>query len=410
MLWYRGMAVWAALATFIVFQTIMRISFGMLRGEIITDFGISLDQFGDLLGVYYLTYAGMQLPAGILLDKFEVKSVTFVFIMIATAGLLMFGYADSWNLLICARLLIGIGSAATFVATAKVVKVMFPARIQSLMLSLTIMLGPAGVIIGNALIKPWLIAIGYKEAMLIFAIISAALGLAILSTKSISKDKQKQSGPSLADIKSILTNPLIVIPGMCAGLMLGTLEGFADVWAIPFFRQIGGFNANTSVLLSSIIFAGVAFGGPLLVWARSKFSSVFMCIFFTGVAIGSILAILLFFPTLPLSIIMMLAACLGLMCGNQTIIFDVAMKTVNPKLAGAAAAIVNTLTMIFGSFFHKIISTLMHHNWQGQIDDNGQYLYNAHAYIVSLSPIIWGCAIGSIACLYLHCRTTRANS
>src|SRR5258708_39561757 len=89
-------------------------------------FGISTVTFGYLLSAYSWTYAGLQLPSGLILDRFGVKLVgriaTFLWSVASFAAAIATGV---WGFL-AARLLLGVGEAPTFPANAKAVGYWFP--------------------------------------------------------------------------------------------------------------------------------------------------------------------------------------------------------------------------------------------------------------------------------------------
>ena len=89
-------------------------------------YGISDVAFGYLLGSYSWTYAAMQLPCGTLLDRFGVRRVMLVAILLwsLASGLAMI--APTIVLLFAARYLLGIGEAPTFPANAKAIGLWFP--------------------------------------------------------------------------------------------------------------------------------------------------------------------------------------------------------------------------------------------------------------------------------------------
>ena len=66
---------WSMCTLYLAFQLIVRLSAGLLREEIMAKFPIDIESFGAFAGCYYIGYAGMQVPIGILVDKFNLKLV-----------------------------------------------------------------------------------------------------------------------------------------------------------------------------------------------------------------------------------------------------------------------------------------------------------------------------------------------
>ena len=63
--------------------------------------------------------------------------------------------------------------------------------------------------------------------------------------------------------------------------MVGSFEGFADIWAIPYFEQIYGYSKAQSTFLSiSCFYLGMGIGGQLLAWIDSKINNSAITIIF----------------------------------------------------------------------------------------------------------------------------------
>src|SRR5579863_6420555 len=107
-----------------------RVNLSVSKDALNAAFGISAVTFGYLSSAYNWTYAALQLPSGLLLDKFGVKHVGRIStILWAVAS---FGAAISTGLggFLAARLLLGIGEAPTFPANSKAVGYWFPKQEQ----------------------------------------------------------------------------------------------------------------------------------------------------------------------------------------------------------------------------------------------------------------------------------------
>ena len=104
--------------------------------------------FGTLAGYYYLGYAGMQIPLGIMLDKMSFRIVTFLAIITASLGTLVFVTTDNWHYLLAGRFLMGAGSGVAFLAVAKITKTYFSEKYHPLMIGLAFSFGLTGAVFG----------------------------------------------------------------------------------------------------------------------------------------------------------------------------------------------------------------------------------------------------------------------
>jgi MFS family permease len=139
-----------------------RVNLSVSQDALHASFGITTVQFGYLLSAYSWTYAFLQLPSGVLLDRFGVRLIgrisTFVW------SLASFGAATATGLksFLAARLLLGVGEAPTFPGNSKAVGYWFPTSERSLATACfdsTAKLGPA---IGQPLIGLLLFHFGWR--------------------------------------------------------------------------------------------------------------------------------------------------------------------------------------------------------------------------------------------------------
>jgi MFS family permease len=103
-----------------------RVNLSIAHDALQKAFGISDIVFGYLLGAYSWTYAAMQLPSGTLLDRFGVRRVMLVAILLWALASGLAAVAPTILFLFAARFLLGIGEAPTFPACAKAIGLWFP--------------------------------------------------------------------------------------------------------------------------------------------------------------------------------------------------------------------------------------------------------------------------------------------
>ena len=105
-----------------------RVNLSIAHDALQSTFGISDVVFGYLLSSYNWTYAAMQLPSGALLDRFGVRRVMLVAIVLWALASGLAAVASTIVLLFAARFLLGIGEAPTFPANAKAIGLWFHER------------------------------------------------------------------------------------------------------------------------------------------------------------------------------------------------------------------------------------------------------------------------------------------
>lgn len=103
-----------------------RVNLSVSRDALQDAFGISAVMFGYLSSAYNWSYALLQLPSGLLLDRFGVRRVGIVSTVIWSIASFAAAISSGIGALFAARLLLGIGEAPTFPAYAKATGYWFP--------------------------------------------------------------------------------------------------------------------------------------------------------------------------------------------------------------------------------------------------------------------------------------------
>ena len=399
------LTLWLVCSFYLAYQFITRLSVPILREEIMIKYALNTEQFGLLMGCYYLGYAGMQVPVGILLDRFNIRLVTIACVLLNMFGSLAFILSNSFEYLLFARFLVGTGSACAFLAAAKIIKTYFPAKYHNYLFGLTFTIGLLGGVVGGGPMSTVFNKLGYDLTfwIIIISALLVALLLFIVNDKKLERiDKAGHTNLTFKNIGKILLNPIIIFMGLCGGLMVGSFEGFADTWAMPYLEQIYGYSKLESNFVGlSCVYFGMGIGGPVLAWFASRTKSLYWLIFVCGLLTCTIFAILFYFnriDTIPLIIIMVI---LGILCAYQVLIFSLGNSLVDQSFAGITTGTLNCLNMGFGYFIHKIVGRSIYISWDGALNSNGAPIYSKAALVYGLMPIPMMCAAGALGFLFL---------
>ena len=386
----RALFLWSLANIFFAFQFILRLSAGILREEIVQKFAIDASSFGTLAGYYYLGYSISQIPLGIMLDRLSFRFITSLAIATASIGTLIFVTTDNWSMLLFGRLLIGAGSGVAFLSVAKIIKSCFEEKYHSPMLGFSFSFGLIGAAFGTTPMKYLFDQFGYDIVFNILAVIGFVISAIILLLGKLDNDKETSSASdTFNSVVKLILNPKIILIGISGGLMVGALEGFADVWAIPFFNQSFGLSKTDSTTITSFVYIGMCFGGPALTIIATMLRSTNLTIFFTGISTIIIFAVLFYVPghyfNFTISAVLMFL--LGILCCYQVLVFIVTSEAVDQNSTGLAIAVINCINMSFGHFFHTVIGAIFEMSWDGSLTTNGSPLYSHDNFIFALAII-----------------------
>lgn len=347
--------VWMIASIFYAYQYILRVMPNILLEDIMEQFDIGAAAFGQFSGVYYIGYSLMHLPIGILLDRVGPRKVLTGCILLSVVGLLPLIYSTYWMYPIVGRLLIGMGSSAAILGVFKVIRLTFSEKHFSRMLSFSVTIGLLGAIYGGGPVSYLCEGFGYQTVVKIFAFVG--LGLAAATYFMIPHVTTTSNTTVKADIFEVFRNTKVIGSCLFAGLMVGPLEGFADVWGTAFLKQVYGMEGAMAAGLPSMIFIGMCFGAPVLNWVGEKLGFL-PTIVAAGLVMAACFGFMLIGNLSPTALSVAFV-CVGICCAYQILAIYKASTFVREGVAGLTTAVANMIIMIFGYAFHTVMGTVI---------------------------------------------------
>lgn len=344
--------VWIIASVFYAYQYILRVMPNIMLKDIMEQFDMNAATFGQFSGVYYIGYSLMHLPVGIMLDRFGPKKVMSGCILLCVIGLLPLLFSDYWMYPIAGRFLIGIGASAAILGVFKIIRMTFSEARFPRMLSLSVTIGLIGAIYGGGPVSYMQETFGYQTVIQAFA--AGGLLLAITTYCIIPDIKNCSKGTVISDIKEVLRNHSVILSCIFAGFMMGTLEGFADVWGTAFFKQVYGFDSTIAASIPSMIYIGMCFGAPMLTLIADRVGNYFVTIIGAGITMAVCFSFLLF-SHLASGILSVSLILIGVCCAYQILAIYKASTYVRLQVAGLTTAVANMIIMVFGYAFHAVI-------------------------------------------------------
>ncbi|MBA2727953.1 MAG: MFS transporter [Parachlamydiaceae bacterium] len=390
--------IWMVASIFYAYQYILRVMPNIMLDDIMNQYQIDAAIFGQFSGFYYIGYSLLHLPIGIMLDRYGPKKVMSGCILLTVVGLMPLLFSDYWIYPIAGRFLIGVGSSAAILGVFKVVRMAFSEGRFARMLSFSVMIGLIGAIYGGAPVSYMSDVLGYQAVVKFLAF--AGIGLAIITYLVIPDIKSKPQTAVFSDIKEVFGNYRVVLTCLFAGLMVGPLEGFADVWGTAFLKQSYGFDTALATSLPSMIYIGMCFGAPVLNFMAEKMGSYLGAIIAAGVGMTASFVCLLSWQ-LPYGTVSISFVIVGICCAYQILAIYQASVYVREEVAGLTTAVANMIIMIFGYAFHTAIGTVV--NAMG-----GPNAPDAMNYGLTVIPIALGIGTIGFVSLMLSCKRDRA--
>ncbi len=379
---------WFLASFFYAYQYVLRVIPRVLMPDIMQKFQIDAAIFGQFSGFYYLGYVLMHIPLGILLDRVGPKVILPLCIVLTSLGLLPLIYTDFWLYPGLGRVLIGMGSSGAILGVFKVIRMNFKEDHFTRMLGISVAIGLLGGIYGGWPIHKLREYLGWEQVLFLLIGIGGVLALLFLILIPRLKPEVRSSERTLfSDVKSVFGNKKLLLICLLGGLMVGPLEGFADVWGSAFLVNYYGFTKEAASALPDCIFFGMLIGSPLLSYVADKtkayYALIILCAF--GMAFDFIFLLMGWGTVFTLSLVFW---SVGVLCSYQILVIYKATTYVKSNLVGLSTAIANMIIMPFGYVYHTGIGEVMNlFGDERALGDIGDYGKDAFAAAIGLIPL-----------------------
>lgn len=355
-MWSIGVGVYFVAITF-------RTSLGVAGLDAAERFDVNASALSTFSLLQLLVYAGMQIPVGLLVDRWGTKKVLTLGAILFTIGQFGFALSESYAMALACRALLGCGDAMTFISVLRLGGRWFSARRSPLIAQLAGLVGMAGNLVTTLVLARVLSAAGWTPTFAASALGGVvALTLVLLFLKDHPEGHEPAPARHLGRdyVRSQITDAWRE-PGTRLGLWVHFTTQFPAMvflllWGMPFLVDAQGLSrGGAGELLTLVVLANMAIGliyGQAI--ARHHRARAPIVLGTIG-ATATVWATVLCWPgQAPMWLLMLLCTVLGA-CGPASMVgFDFARPANPPERQGTASGIVN-----MGGFTASMTTLLM---------------------------------------------------
>ena len=404
-------SIWTLGALLYLVAFFQRVSPAVMTDQLMAEFAIGGAGLGNLSAYYFYAYVAMQIPTGLLADRWGPRKLLASGAAVAALGGLLFALSPSLVWASAGRLLVGASVAVGFVSMLKLSSHWIAPRQFALVSGLLLMMGLIGGVSAGVPLRLLVDAFGWRPVMAVFAGLTALLAIAIWLWM---RDDPAERGyashfhgegqmphehaPVLQSLAQVLSYRNLWLLALVPLGISGAVLTFAGLWGVPWLRQVHGLDAKTAAAITSVMLVAWGVGGPVLGSWSTRMGRRKPIYVISGIVALAGWAAVIYAP-LPLWLLIALLAVTGFASGNIIIGFAWAKESVPLRLMGTASGVANMGPLMGGMLLQPGVGWLLDRYWNGAMA-GGARVYDAAAYQAGFTLLFATIVVALFALLF----------
>jgi predicted MFS family arabinose efflux permease len=221
-----------------------RMANAVISPDLTRELALTPGALGFLTGAYFVAFAAMQLPVGMLLDRYGPRRVEPALLALAGVGALAFATAQSASGLVAGRALIGAGCAAGLMAPLKAIATWYPPERQASLGGWMMVAGGSGALLATAPLAAALTVVSWRIVFYALAAATFAVAVAIwLRVPDMPAHPHPQAAGFAAQwrgVKGVFAHPRFwwIVP--LAAFGIGSFMAIQGLWSVPWLMEVEG--------------------------------------------------------------------------------------------------------------------------------------------------------------------------
>ncbi|MFA9516505.1 MFS transporter [Halopenitus sp. H-Gu1] len=410
----RRWVLWSILAVSFLLVNIYRLSTAVLAGELMDALGTTGTQLGTLHAMFFLIYALLQIPTGVLVDRVGPRLTAAGGGVVMNVGAIWFALADTYVAALGGRFLIGLGGSVLFVSLLGFCANWYRIDEFGTMNGLSFGVSGVGGILATTPLAVAVSVAGWRTV--IAGLAGFGLFVSVLTVLLVRDSAEraglspiegtpKQSQPAIGEIRTflsrILADPwtwIVAILLYCVGGINLTLLG---LWGIPYVVQVYDVTVTTASTITLLGGIGTVIGPPAFGWItdrigrRSEFILAATVLY--TVAVGTIAVI----GDPPFLVVGAAFFLVGALFGAVVLTYPMVRARFDDRASGIALGTINGAAFFGAASFPTLMGWVLDVYWTGELLD-GVRVYTETGYRVAFAIGTLAGVIAFVCAIWIH--------
>ncbi|WP_194847501.1 MFS transporter [Candidatus Neptunochlamydia vexilliferae] len=392
-----GIFIYLLAAFFLLYEMALQVSPSVMTQHLMLDFGGGAAALGVMASFYFYSYTLMQIPVGLLFDRFNARWLISGAVFLCALGTFFFGWADGIIWASAGRFLMGIGSAFAFVGVLVVAARWFPPKYFAFLVGVAQFLAAMGALCGELPLSWLLEELDWRMVMVLLG------GLGVVLTclcVGVIRDRPYQRHHHLlAELREIVRSSQTWWIALYAFCGWGPVAVFAALWGVPYMKVRFGVETAEAALAMALVWVGIGLTSPFLGWISDHLGRRKVLLTACS-SVGLVCSLILFYLPVGFGTAFALLFGMGIAAGGQILSFALVKDNNRPSVVGTAVGLNNMAVVAGGALFQPLVGFLLQLYWGGGRDGYGAPVYSIENYHIGLVVVPLCFFVGVISSLF----------
>ena len=328
------------------------------------DLHIAAVEMGGITSLFLLTFALMQLPVGLLLDRWGPWKVQGVLFVIGAAGITLFGLATNVTMLAAGRAILGIGMAGGLMAAFKATADWCEADDVPFFNSIILGVGGLGALMVTSPAKFFELEFGWRALCFTLAaltLLAAAVTFFAGRGKTTSRDETSDLRSDIAGLKAIYADPFFWQVAPLIIVWNGGFIAMLGLWLGPWLQHVVGFSPLESAHYLFAISLAMTIGfvsGGFVARLAERLAQPLIVVVVWGITIYIAIQIILVLNIASQNYLIWFAY--GISAKAAVLGFAILTRHFGPKLSGRVVTGANIFVCLFAFATQYVFGVILH--------------------------------------------------
>ena len=323
---------------------------------------LSATEVISLSSVFFIFYAAMQIPGGLIFDKFGIKVILPLGLFLTMLGSILYMLCTNGLMLALSRSLTGLGSSIAYICGIFIAVKSFSQQKRSFFIGLVEASATVGAILAAKVFHQMMVSFGWHAANMMIIIFSGILLIiALIFVKGLKHESvAKQSlGEIFLQVISLFKNKVLVLFFAYSFFTWAIIMSYAGYWLKNYMINMHHYSETESLNIVQIYWASFLVSGLVIGFFTKNVSQSRKVILFLSI-LGFVdymcMAVPIRFSHWGLVLVALFG---GISAAGVILAFTLISKVISEELSGTAIAVNNTFIVLGGLFGQIAFGTVV---------------------------------------------------